>query len=78
MKQRYKRKVTIHTTHSMNLKNVMVRERKLTQKIQTILFHLPEIIKQVKLIYDGKNSEVLLMQGLGLSVQMDWEQTGLW
>lgn len=56
----------------------MVKERKLTQKIQTILFHLPEIIKQVKLIYDGKNSEVLLMQGLGLSVQMDWEQTGLW
>lgn len=55
----------------MNLKNVTVRERKLTQKIQTILFHLPEILKQVKLIYDGKNSELPQMQGLELSVQMD-------
>lgn len=55
----------------------MVRERKLTQKIQTI-FNLSEILKQVTLIYDGKSSEVPLMQGLGLSVQMDWEQTGLW
>lgn len=51
--QQFKRhKISVHTTHVMNLKNIMESERKLTQKIQTILFRLHEILKQVKLQWE--------------------------
>ena len=44
------KKITVHTTYSMSLKN-MASERKLTQKIKSLSFHLYEILKQVKVIY---------------------------
>lgn len=42
----------------------MVIERKLTQKMQTILFHLREIQNQVKLVYSG--GKVPLGAGTGV------------
>lgn len=45
-----RKKITVHTTYSISLKN-MASERKLTQKIKCLSFHLYEILKQVKVTH---------------------------
>lgn len=54
-----KNELLIRATRGMDLRNVMLSEKKPYKKVNTVSSHLYEILEQSKLSYSGKKSGCL-------------------